>query len=285
MPKRPVEVEWTVAGDERMRAGGAQGHGDRASRARPCGACRGRRPRTRARLLLPVHGRRRAQPRRAHAHAAARGRAGRAAALRRRRLPALRGRLFHRLPAASRPSGSISSSTTATTSTSTACCGPGDRELPVVRVMPGEPDECYTLDDYRHRYALYQLDPDLQAAHASAPFVMSYDDHEVDNDWAGDTTEEYAPPELFLLRARGRLPGLVRTHAGAQGADAARARHPRLPALWRRRPVSMNVLDTRSSARRKPAPRARASSPIARRPSIRSAPCSARRRSAGSTTV
>ena len=77
---------------------------------------------------------------------------------------------------------------------------PGEANLPVVRVMPGEPDECYTLDDYRHRYSLYSSIPDLQAAHASAPFIMSFDDHEVDNNWAGDTTEEYAPPELFLLR-------------------------------------------------------------------------------------
>ena len=30
---------------------------------------------------------------------------------------------------------------------------PGQANLPVVRVMPGEPDECYTLDDYRQRYA------------------------------------------------------------------------------------------------------------------------------------
>ncbi len=63
---------------------------------------------------------------------------------------------------------------------------PGERPLPVVRVMPGEPDESYTLDDYRQRYALYKSDPDLQAAHAAAPFIMSYDDHEVDNNWAGD---------------------------------------------------------------------------------------------------
>ena len=57
---------------------------------------------------------------------------------------------------------------------------PGERNVPITRTMPGEPNECRTLDDYRHRYSLYQLDPDLQAAHASAPFVMSYDDHEVD---------------------------------------------------------------------------------------------------------
>ena len=38
---------------------------------------------------------------------------------------------------------------------------------------------CVDLPTYRLRHALYKLDPDLQAAHASAPFVMSYDDHEV----------------------------------------------------------------------------------------------------------
>ena len=29
--------------------------------------------------------------------------------------------------------------------------------------MPGDPDETYTLDDYRNRYAIYKLDADLQA--------------------------------------------------------------------------------------------------------------------------
>jgi alkaline phosphatase D len=37
-------------------------------------------------------------------------------------------------------------------------------------------------------------------AHASAPFVVSWDDHEVDNDYAGDRDEHDTPPEVFLLR-------------------------------------------------------------------------------------
>src|SRR5712671_17347 len=77
---------------------------------------------------------------------------------------------------------------------------PGDRAQPVVRVMPGDPDEAFTLDDYRHRYSVYKLDPDLQTAHASAPFIMSFDDHEVSNDWAGEWNEAKAPAELFVLR-------------------------------------------------------------------------------------
>lgn len=61
----------------------------------------------------------------------------------------------------------------------------------------GEP---YTLVDYRNRYALYKTDPDLIAAHASAPFIVSWDDHEIDNDWAADFDQDGTPPELFLLR-------------------------------------------------------------------------------------
>ena len=42
-----------------------------------------------------------------------------------------------------------------------------------------------TLDDYRRRYALYKGDSDLQAMHAHCPWLMTWDDHEVQNDYAG----------------------------------------------------------------------------------------------------
>jgi alkaline phosphatase D len=41
------------------------------------------------------------------------------------------------------------------------------------------------LDDYRSRYAQYKGDPALQAAHAACPWLVVWDDHEVDNDYAG----------------------------------------------------------------------------------------------------
>jgi alkaline phosphatase D len=41
------------------------------------------------------------------------------------------------------------------------------------------------LDDYRARYAQYKSDPALQAAHAACPWLLVWDDHEVDNDYAG----------------------------------------------------------------------------------------------------
>ena len=72
--------------------------------------------------------------------------------------------------------------------------------LPIAIVRKHDAQEPFSLDDYRRRYAQYKLDPDLQAAHASAPFVAVFDDHEVDNNWAGDHDEEGAPPEAFRLR-------------------------------------------------------------------------------------
>ena len=45
--------------------------------------------------------------------------------------------------------------------------------------------EIRTLDDYRRRYAQYKTDPLLQAAHARCPWVVTWDDHEVDNNYAG----------------------------------------------------------------------------------------------------
>jgi alkaline phosphatase D len=49
--------------------------------------------------------------------------------------------------------------------------------------------ECRTLDEYRRRYAQYKMDPMLQAAHARAPWVVTWDDHEVDNNYANEIGE------------------------------------------------------------------------------------------------
>jgi len=51
----------------------------------------------------------------------------------------------------------------------------------------GEP---YTLVEYRNRYAQYHTDPDLAEMHAHAPFVVTFDDHEVDNDFAGEIPQD-----------------------------------------------------------------------------------------------
>jgi alkaline phosphatase D len=70
----------------------------------------------------------------------------------------------------------------------------------VARVRSHDAAEAYTLDDYRWRYALYKSDPDLQAAHAASAWMVTSDDHEVDNDYAGDSSVDDEPRELFLAR-------------------------------------------------------------------------------------
>ena len=67
-----------------------------------------------------------------------------------------------------------------------------------VRMHTGK--EIQSLDDYRNRYALYKTDPDLQAAHAAFPWALTWDDHEVDNDYAGSVSENRDPVEAFLER-------------------------------------------------------------------------------------
>ena len=51
-----------------------------------------------------------------------------------------------------------------------------------LRPIPG--GKCITLADYRNRYAHYKADADLQAAHASCPWVVTWDDHELENNYA-----------------------------------------------------------------------------------------------------
>ena len=62
--------------------------------------------------------------------------------------------------------------------------------------------EVSSLGEYRIRYSQYKSDPHLQAAHAAAPFLATFDDHEVDNNWAGDVPQdpEQQPREEFLAR-------------------------------------------------------------------------------------
>jgi alkaline phosphatase D len=64
--------------------------------------------------------------------------------------------------------------------------------------------ETFSLTDYRVRYGQYKLDPALQAAHAALPWVVAPDDHDVENNWAGDhsqpDTEPDQDPAVFRLR-------------------------------------------------------------------------------------
>lgn len=63
----------------------------------------------------------------------------------------------------------------------------------------GEP---YTVEEYRNRHAQYKTDPNLQAAHAAFPWLVTWDDHEVDNNYADEIPQdpEQQSREDFLAR-------------------------------------------------------------------------------------
>lgn len=60
--------------------------------------------------------------------------------------------------------------------------------------------EIITLNDYRNRYALYRSDPALREAHRLFPWIVTWDDHEVDNNYAGDVPEDKQTREQLLER-------------------------------------------------------------------------------------
>ena len=76
---------------------------------------------------------------------------------------------------------------------------------PVENVRQYLGDELYTLGDYRRRYAQTKTDTDLQAAHAAAPWFMTWDDHEIDNNWVGDFDQDGTPPAIFALRKQAAM--------------------------------------------------------------------------------
>jgi alkaline phosphatase D len=80
--------------------------------------------------------------------------------------------------------------------------GPGEFPLegPSGDVRVHSSAEVTDLDAYRNRYAQYKSDPDLQANHAARPWVVTWDDHEVDNDYAGDISQDDDPADAFRAR-------------------------------------------------------------------------------------
>ena len=60
--------------------------------------------------------------------------------------------------------------------------------------------ETKTLERYRLQHSLYRTDPDLQAVHARFPWVVTWDDHEVENDYTDGVPEEPPGGRRFLKR-------------------------------------------------------------------------------------
>ncbi|MEZ4587439.1 MAG: alkaline phosphatase D family protein [Gemmatimonadales bacterium] len=82
-----------------------------------------------------------------------------------------------------------------------------------------------SLADYRARYALYKSDPALQRAHARHPWVVTWDDHEVDNNYAGGHSEQHDLLDAFLRRRAAAYQAYyehqpVRRAAKPRGPDA-----------------------------------------------------------------
>ncbi|MEG8038660.1 alkaline phosphatase D family protein [Sphingomonas sp. LR60] len=113
------------------------------------------------------------------------------------------------------------------------------------KVRQFDAPEPQDLDGYRRRHALYKTDPLLQAAHRACPWVVTWDDHEVLNDYAGLANREGLPPALFAPRR-------------AAAYRAYFEHMPIRPSLWRGRQAprlyravdwadlaSISVLDTR----------------------------------------
>ena len=136
-----------------------------------------------------------------------------------------------------------------------------------------------TLEDYRNRHALYKSDPHLQRAHAAFPWVVVWDDHEVENNYAGEIAEKGEPRSQFIRRR----------------AAAYRADYEHMPLRSRSMPrqaslqlyrrfhygnlVDLHLLDTRQY--RDDQANGDGWKPPAGNPPIRTGACSAMNRSAG----
>lgn len=74
-----------------------------------------------------------------------------------------------------------------------------DTRRPVVRRHSGGV-ETKSLLQYRNRYAQYRTDADLQRIHATCPALVTWDDHEVQNDYAEKWSQTFDDPSDFLAR-------------------------------------------------------------------------------------
>lgn len=109
--------------------------------------------------------------------------------------------------------------------------------------------ETFSLADYRIRFGQYKADPELQLAHAAFPWLVTVDDHDVENNWAGShsqpDTEPDQDPAVFLKRRADAFQAFyenqpLRLESKPDGPDMT---------LFRRRPfgrlASLHMVDTR----------------------------------------
>ncbi|MCF6521515.1 alkaline phosphatase [Streptomyces sp. JJ36] len=91
--------------------------------------------------------------------------------------------------------------------------------------------EVWSLADYRVRHAQYRSDADLQAVHAAFPWAVVFDDHEVENNWADENSEEDDEPDqdpAVFLRRRARALQAYYEHMPLRRAQRPRGPHMQL---------------------------------------------------------
>ncbi|MEM7702179.1 MAG: alkaline phosphatase D family protein [Pseudomonadota bacterium] len=120
------------------------------------------------------------------------------------------------------------------------------RNGPIVNPRRHFGQEIYTISDYRRRYAQYKMDTDLQAAHASAPWFVTWDDHEIDNNWVAGLDQDETPAYAFQLRQQMAMQAYyehmpLRMSSMPMGARMQLYRQAQFGDL-----LDLNLLDTRS---------------------------------------
>jgi alkaline phosphatase D len=121
------------------------------------------------------------------------------------------------------------------------------------------------LDQYRARHARYRSDPDLQSSHAALPWIVTFDDHELDNNWADEIPQDpdAQPHDQFIAR---RIAALKAYWEHMPLSRRIRPAGPDLP-LYRRFAwgdlLQVDVLDTRQYRSDQPPDLAGANNPAA----------------------
>ena len=85
-----------------------------------------------------------------------------------------------------------------------------------------------SLDEYRDRHAQYKSDADLRACHAAHTWLMTWDDHEVVNDYANDLDRNFTDPQVFLRRRAAAYQAYFEHMPVRLGPDAAKPSQMRI---------------------------------------------------------
>jgi alkaline phosphatase D len=86
--------------------------------------------------------------------------------------------------------------------------GTGVRDDNIGPINPGGTTTSFhrqaiTLDDYRKKYELYRTDPALRKLHSLFPYITTWDDHEVEDNYAGRPRDGGLPPvDRYSVRRR-----------------------------------------------------------------------------------